>query len=514
MAAAAAATLPNLLGSPSAFGVDGATCGKPSAEQPPVVAMFNVAMVGHVNPTFALVKELVHRGCRVHYFLPPSEAIRAAAREAGATVEGYAEGDPADFSLEECGDFSDCVAPEDKFAVWGLASTLAVGEHVLARCRELNVQAAVYDPMTPHALLVARTLGIPCVSLVTFPGIGMMEVIMQESERLERWKKLRRPLVQQIQERYGVDLEGELESRLQWLSEDANLVTTSEALMVPMPPPGAARWSDEVHARFPMAAVGSMASESAPHVTSSAGKKAAAVGACGLTNDFPKAELDAAAERGARIIYAAMGTMAVSDRWDIDISGISGGALPPGTNGKVFCQHLWKALFEAMRELGDGYHCILGIGCKADALDFLEGEDDEQRLAQVPANVTLRTTVQQVVMLSNHAHVFVTHAGFNSLQESLIAGVPMVALPQAADQPANAERIDVSCWGRGFIKPMESATPAALAAALREVAAEDSIQRAAVAAAGADLRGGELRAADVVLRLVSRRDGLAAEAAA
>jgi len=505
--------LPSLLASPHVLGSKDGIPKEPTPEQPLVIAMFNVAMVGHVNPTFALVQELVLRGCRVHYFLPPSEGIRAAAREAGAVVEGYMPGDPADLDLEAFGDFSDCVAPEDKFAVWSAASTAATGEHVLERCRALKVQLTVYDPMTPHGLLVARCLAVPCVSLVTFPGLGVMDVVMKDSGRLERWAKLRRASGQQILERFGVDLESELASRLQWLSEDANLVTTSEALMAPLPPRGSASWADEVHERFPTTAVGCMASESAPHVTSSASAKAAAVGACGLTDAFPEAELAAAAARGDRVIYAAMGTMAVSDRWAIDISTISNGGLPAGTTGKVYCQRLWRALFEAMRELGEGYHCVLGVGCQADALDFLEGDGDEQRLAQVPANVTLRTTVQQVAMLGKRAHAFVTHAGFNSLQESLVAGVPMVALPQAADQPANAQLIEASGWGRAFLRPLE-ATSEALAGALREVAAEDGSHRAAVRAAGADLRGGEVRGADFLLAMAGRKGGSEAEGAA
>ncbi|MDQ2883920.1 MAG: hypothetical protein M3Y48_22895 [Actinomycetota bacterium] len=37
--------------------------------------------------------------------------------------------------------------------------------------------------------------------------------------------------------------------------------------------------------------------------------------------------------------------------------------------------------------------------------------------------------------------LFVTHAGFGGVREALTAGVPMMALPLYAEQPANARRI-------------------------------------------------------------------------
>jgi len=468
--------------------------------------MFNVDMIGHVNPTFALVQALVARGCRVHYFLPPGEDIRAAARESGAVVEGYLADEPADFSLEACGDFGDCLEPDDHLSIWPLASTLASGEHILARCRELGVQLCLFDPMAPHGLLAAKALGVPGISLVTYPGLGSIAGLLQDEERLERWRKLRRPLAREVKERFGVDLDSELLSRLQWLSEDGNLVTTSELLLAPLPPPGEAPWADEVREHFTFTTVGCLSTDTAPHVASAPAPKAA--GPCcqnHLSSDFPTAELAAAAARGARVVYAALGTMALSARWAQDLGGSSGGNLPPGTTGKAFCQHVWRALFAAMRELGDGYHCVVSVGQQADALDFLESGGGEPE--GVPGNVTLRASVQQLQMLGGHAHAFLSHAGFNSLQESLVAGVPLVAVPQAVDQPANARTVEASGWGRAFLQPMHSVCPRALAAALREVAAEDGPYRAAVTAARQRLCGGEARAAEHLLAVAGQGDG-------
>jgi len=498
--AAAVTTLPHLLRSEIAAGKKAVQKeAQARAAEPPVIALFNVAMVGHVNPTLPIVKELVERGCKVYYFLPPGEDARAAVRESGAAVEAYLAEDPQDLVLEQCGDFSDCLAPEDRYAVWGLASTLLTGEYVLKRCRELRVKLVAYDPMTPHGMLVARKLSVPGISLVTYPGAGCLVGLMRDEEKLARWAKIRRPIARQILDRFGVDLGSELSSRMQWFSEEENLVTTSEALVAPLPEPGSVPWADEVRERFPWVSVGCTASEAAPHLTGPSKPGGAAAGTVG--DSFPVEELRDAAARGARVVYVALGSMAVGVRWAEDLAGSSSGGLPEGTTGKAFCQHVWAMLFDTMRELGDAYHCVLCVGRQADALDFLPGENDEQRLRHVPTNVTVRAAVQQVVMLKSHADVFVTHAGFNSLQESLITGVPLIALPQAIDQPDNARKIEASGWGRGFLRPM-GVGPSELAAVVRELAAEDSSCRAAVAAAGADLCGGEVRAAERLLAWV------------
>merc|ERR1712110_498598 len=160
-----------------------------------------------------------------------------------------------------------------------------------------------------------------------------------------------------------------------------------------------------------------------------------------------------------------------------------------------------------MVELGDEYLCVLCVGHQKDALDFLEGANDEEKLAALPSNVIVRTSVQQVEMLSSHVHAFVTHAGFNSLQESLIAGVPLIAVPQAIDQPANARNIESHGWGRSFLQPMSSVTEAELTEAIRDVAAPDSSFCQAVASASGNLSGGQVRASERIVHMARQWTG-------
>merc|ERR1712039_291287 len=98
-----------------------------------------------------------------------------------------------------------------------------------------------------------------------------------------------------------------------------------------------------------------------------------------------------------------------------------------------------------------------------------------------------------------YAHAFITHGGFNSLQESLMAGVPLIAVPQAVDQPSNARKIASSGWGRSFLQPMDTVNEASLVGAIRDVAAAGSSFVQAFADAGETLSGGHIRASEKII---------------
>lgn len=465
----------------------------------PTVAIFNVAMIGHVNPTFALVQELVQRGCRVHYFLPPVEAIRQAAKDSGAFVESY-QPDVQDLVLEQCGTQEPPaeIDPEELAlwtrAVWPLASTLLCGDYICRRCEELGVSVVLYDPMTPHGLLVAEKLKIPKASLVTYPGMGSLSELMSHTERLQRAAEIRKPLGDEIQKVFGVDLQVELLTRRQYYAP-MNFITTCEDLVAPLPED--APWAEELRTHCSFIPVGCLVSARAPHVITARSNGQVLSRAKSFGHGLPAAELSAQLAQGHKIVFAALGTMALSDRWAIDLGRASGGNLPLGTTGKQYCQHVWKALLEAMEELGEDYYCVLSAGKQPDALDFLEDDDDDYAL---PQNVIVRTFVPQVEMLNHYTSVFLSHVGFNSLQESLMAGVPLVAVPQAVDQPANARKVESCGWGVSFFHPMSSVSGPALASALRAVGGQQGFH-AAVAEAKADLQGGAERLTEKLLEL-------------
>ncbi|MGC7871981.1 macrolide family glycosyltransferase [Desulfosporosinus sp. SYSU MS00001] len=61
-------------------------------------------------------------------------------------------------------------------------------------------------------------------------------------------------------------------------------------------------------------------------------------------------------------------------------------------------------------------------------------------LGDIPENFIVRNHVPQLEVLQ-HARLFITHGGMNSTSEGLYYGVPLIVLPQSADQPIVARRV-------------------------------------------------------------------------
>jgi MGT family glycosyltransferase len=65
---------------------------------------------------------------------------------------------------------------------------------------------------------------------------------------------------------------------------------------------------------------------------------------------------------------------------------------------------------------------------------------DVSELIEMPSNFMVNSHFPQLEVLKR-AEVFITHAGFNSVNEALYFGVPMLALPQVNDQHMVAKRL-------------------------------------------------------------------------
>ena len=109
------------------------------------------------------------------------------------------------------------------------------------------------------------------------------------------------------------------------------------------------------------------------------------------------------------------------------------------------------------------------------------------------------------------ASVTITHAGLNTVMQSLMFGVPLVAMPITHDQPAIAARVQRS--GAGEMIAIRDLTPQRLRASLDLVMSDPTYRmRAKEISASIQTAGGVERAVaiveEVLARNGSRKDAL------
>ncbi len=130
------------------------------------------------------------------------------------------------------------------------------------------------------------------------------------------------------------------------------------------------------------------------------------------------------------------------------------------------------------------------------------GGTDPAALGALPHDVVARRFVPQPELLERAA-LFVTHGGMNSVNEALYAGVPVLVVPQGADQPQVARR--VTELGAGLTVRPEDATEAVVHTSARRLLTEPRFREAATALRAEQRRaGGHLRAADEIEGLLRR----------
>ncbi|MFE6098909.1 macrolide family glycosyltransferase [Streptomyces laurentii] len=155
--------------------------------------------------------------------------------------------------------------------------------------------------------------------------------------------------------------------------------------------------------------------------------------------------------------------------------------------GSAFTQQpdFYRRCLAAFGDL-PGWHVVLQIGKHTDPAE----------LGTIPGNVEVHSWVPQRAILEQ-ADAFVTHAGMGGCGEALLAGVPMIAVPQAADQFMNADRLVE--LGVAHRIDTADATAENLRAALRALTGDPEVaRRSARLRDEARAEGGTARAADLI----------------
>lgn len=145
---------------------------------------------------------------------------------------------------------------------------------------------------------------------------------------------------------------------------------------------------------------------------------------------------------------------------------------------------IFKTIAEACQDLDAQVVMALGGGSTPEALPPL------------PGNPIVVGFAPQLELLQK-ATLTITHAGMNTVLESLSNGVPMVAIPIANDQPGVAARV---AWtGTGEVVPLKGLNVADLRAAITKVLSEESYRQNALKLQTAiQAAGGVKKAADIV----------------
>lgn len=140
-----------------------------------------------------------------------------------------------------------------------------------------------------------------------------------------------------------------------------------------------------------------------------------------------------------------------------------------------------------LKAFGDlpGWHTVLQVG------EYVNADD----LGAIPANVEVRSWVPQLDIL-RQADAFVTHAGMGGSSEGLYTATPMIAVPQAADQFDNADRLQEVGVARRI--DTADATPGALRAALLDLTSDPAVAERLAGISARLQESGTSYAADLV----------------
>lgn len=139
------------------------------------------------------------------------------------------------------------------------------------------------------------------------------------------------------------------------------------------------------------------------------------------------------------------------------------------------------------------WHVVLVIGQHIDPESF----------GNIPPNIEIHRYIPQLEVLQM-ASLFITHAGMGSIMESVHYGVPMIAVPQMAEQRTNAKRLQMLNLGKYL--PREDVTATNLLSCAREVKANPNYLRG-ISLLQKDIKnaGGSKAAANVFDRIMGMK---------
>lgn len=384
-------------------------------------------LTGHLNPMCALARNLQSRGNDVVFFGVPDAA--PAVRAADLPFVPFGEKEYPVGSIEHAWRGISKLHGEDvaRYTLGKLVPGLMTTafEHLPQRLTETGVEAMVLDILYSYLELVPMHLAMPYAHIAPHPFLDPTGAI---PPHFFSWAHDPSPEAV-ARNREGLRTVGALLApvleiarsyaedkgiRVDWASPTGSV--SKLAMITQMPKEfdfPRAPWPPQFHHTGPFHDSGRL--EETP---------------------FPWERLTA-----KPLIYASMGTL---------INGLP---------------HVHRAILEAIRSLSE-MQVVLSIGTNI-------SPDD---LGTLPVNTIVVRTAPQLALLSRAA-LCITHAGLNTVLESLALGVPMVAIPNCHDQPGVAARI--AYHGVGEFVEVNQLTVERLSTLVRQVTLNPSYRERA-----------------------------------
>jgi MGT family glycosyltransferase len=396
---------------------------------------------GHVNPTLAVVQELVRRGHDVSYYL--TEEFQDVIQATGASFQPY---ESRLKSLLHTG----INGAEDLLAGGNGPGTVVLDKdyvppQVIDRIRAEHPDTIVYDFMCLWAKVVVETLHVPAVATrATYVANDKFQLLDYIKEKMQYTAD-----AQEFTEKINTYKIAQPSPLADSLTALFKIFSGSEQLNIIFMPSIFQPMREVFDERYLF--VG-------PSILPRYQK-----------TDFPLDRLHGENP----LLYISLGSVV--------------------TTQPEFYRHCFAVFGE------QPWQVVLSTGN-----DFACAQPDS-----VPANFFISRHVPQLDILSR-ARVFITHAGTNSIMESLYYGVPMVLIPQQPEQQMHAAR--ASELGIGVLLNKKTLTASTLREAVECVASHreyrDNAQRMQQIVHDA---GGYQRAADAIVQFSHRAHAIKGE---
>ncbi len=400
----------------------------------------NVPAHGHVNPTLPIVHELVRRGEEVSYYL--TEEFREAVEATGAIFHSYESNMRDKVVMAKLAERSAGTSPSQM----PFAKTAGFFRQMVDQARQLppgiidrirveQPDVIVYGFMCAWAKNVAQELQVPAITIRASFAANDHFNILS----LVMQKMMQQfPGMRERPEMMKAMMAGQGGSSTNPFADFSNLFQNEEQLNIVIMPKEFQPAAETFDDRYVFVGSSILPRHEA--------------------TDFPFDRLNT----DQPLLYISLGSVAVPQ------------------------SEFFKLCFEAFAE--QPWQVVLSIGKLL----------DPTTLGPVPDNFLLSPYVPQLEILPR-THIFVTHAGANSVIESMYYGVPMVLIPQQPEQQLHAQR--VVDMGLGVMLGKDTMSAATLREAVERVAQDPTYrermqQMQQVTRAG----GGYERAADAIMQ--------------